>query len=147
MSCNISVIFHYGSKYGVIETDFILKLRNPTAEDRLSAIKWVSGASTIANHTIYSDLLSQLLFRASSLTFYILIVMLGQVGDVNMYPSVHISMAFVWCLMLNLAAIQRLEPLVPWSLLVTYLNSLFDPDTIISKIEDESFPLLDDSTI
>jgi hypothetical protein len=44
------------------------------------------------------------------------------------------------------AAIQRLEPLVPWSLLVTYLNSLFDPDTIISKIEDESFPLLDDST-
>ncbi|KAJ6136798.1 hypothetical protein N7497_012351 [Penicillium chrysogenum] len=146
MSCNISAIFHYGSNYGVMETDFTLKLRNPTAEDRLSAIKWASGASTTANHTTYSDLSSQLLFRASSLTFHTLIVMLGQVGDANMHPSVHISMAFVWCLMLNPAAIQRLEPLVPWSLLATYLNSLFDPDTIISKIEDESFPLLDDST-
>ena len=55
-------------------------------------------------------------------------------------------MAFVWCLTLNPAAIQRLEPLVPWSLLANYLNTLFRPDTIISKIEDESFPLLDDSS-
>ncbi|KAJ5821845.1 DNA/RNA-binding domain E.t1.c1-type [Penicillium rubens] len=72
------------SKYRVIETDFTLKLRNPTAEDRLSRS-------------------------------------------------------------LILASIP--EPLVPWSLLITYLNSLFDPNTIISKIEDESFPLLNNSTI
>ncbi|KAJ6142227.1 DNA/RNA-binding domain E.t1.c1-type [Penicillium chrysogenum] len=146
MSCNISAIFQYGSKYGVMETDFTLKLRNPTAEDRLAAMKWASSASSTAIHTTYSDLPSQLLFRASSLAFHTLTVMLGQVGDPNMYPSVHVSMAFVWCLTLNPAAIQRLEPLVPWSLLATYLNTLFDPDTIISKIEDESFPLLNDST-
>ncbi|KAJ5255838.1 hypothetical protein N7505_010989 [Penicillium chrysogenum] len=127
---------------------FLANLQNEISqrEDRLAAIKWASGAPTAANHTTYSDLSSQLLFRASSLAFHTLIVILGQVGDANMHPSVHISMAFVWCLTLNPAAIQRLEPLVPWSLLATYLNSLFDPDTIISKIEDESFPLLDDST-
>ncbi|CAG8887465.1 unnamed protein product [Penicillium egyptiacum] len=145
MSCNISAIFQYGSKYGVMERDFILKC-NPTAEDRLAAMKWASSASSAAIYTTYSDLSSQLLFRASSLAFHTLIVMLGQVGNPNMYPSVHISIAFVWCLTLNPAAIQRLEPLVPWSLLATYLNTLFDPDTIISKIEDESFPLLDDPT-
>ncbi|KAJ5360408.1 DNA/RNA-binding domain E.t1.c1-type [Penicillium concentricum] len=146
-SCNIAAIFQYGGKNGVMETDFTVKLRNPTAEDRLAAMKWASNA-TAANPTYptYSDLSSQLAFRASSLAFHTLIVMLGQIGDPNMYPSVHISMAFVWCLTLNPAAIQRLEPLVPWSLLASYLNTLFRPDTIISKIEDESFPLLDDST-
>ena len=145
-SCNICAIFQYGSK-GVIETDFKLKSRNPTAEDRLAAMEWASSttATTIPIHATYGDLSSQLAFRASSLTFHTLIVMLSQIRDPNMYPSVHISMAFVWCLTLNPAAIQRLEPLVPWSLLATYLNTLFHLDTIISKIEDESFPLLDDS--
>ncbi|CAG8125444.1 unnamed protein product [Penicillium nalgiovense] len=156
-SCNICAIFQYGRK-GVMETDFKLKLRNPTAEDRLAAMKWASSATAMKRessttttktpiHAIYSDLSSQLAFRASSLMFHTLIVMLGQIGDPNMYPSVHISMAFVWCLTLNPAAIQRLEPLIPWSLLASYLNTLFRPDTVISKIEDESFPLLNDSTI
>ncbi|CAI7617585.1 unnamed protein product [Penicillium discolor] len=145
-SCNISAIFQYGSKYGVMEKDFILKLRNPTAEDRLTAMKWASSAPSAPRasiHAAYSDLSSQLTFRASSLAFHTLIVMLGQMGE-NIYPSVHISLAFVWCLTLNPAAIQRLEPLVPWSRLANYLNTLFRPDTNISKIEDESFPLLDD---
>ncbi|CAI7592587.1 unnamed protein product [Penicillium crustosum] len=148
-SCNISAIFQYGSKYGVMEKDFILKLRSPTAEDRLTAMKWASSAPSAPNasiHATYSDLSSQLTFRASSLAFHTLIVMLGQIGDPNIYPSVHISMAFVWCLTLNPAAIQRLEPLVPWSRLANYLNTLFRPDTIIAKIEDESFPLLDESS-
>ncbi|OQE12675.1 hypothetical protein PENVUL_c001G01622 [Penicillium vulpinum] len=145
-SCNIAAIFQYGSKDGVIEKDFTLKLCNPTAEDRLRAMEWASSASSAPTYAKYSDVSSQLAFRASSLAFHTLIVMLGQLGDQNIYPSVHISMAFVWCLTLNPAAIQRLEPLVPWSLLANYLNTLFRPDTIISKIEDESFPLLEDST-
>ncbi|KAJ5836609.1 DNA/RNA-binding domain E.t1.c1-type [Penicillium robsamsonii] len=146
-SCNIAAIFQYGSKNGVMETDFTVKLRNPTAEDRLAAMEWASNTTaTKPIYPVYSNLSSQLAFRASSLAFHTLIVMLGQIGDPNMYPSVHISMAFMWCLTLNPSAIQRLEPLVPWSLLASYLNTLFRPDTIMSKIEDESFPLLDDST-
>ncbi|KAJ5199057.1 DNA/RNA-binding domain E.t1.c1-type [Penicillium cf. griseofulvum] len=146
-SCNIAAIFQYGSKFGAVETEFTVKLRNPTAEDRLAAMKWASNATAAApTHPAYSDISSQFAFQASSLAFHTLIVILGQIGDPNMYPSVHISMAFVWCLTLNPAAIQRLEPLVPWSLLATYLNTLFHPDTNISKIEDESFPLLEDST-
>ncbi|OQE39832.1 hypothetical protein PENCOP_c006G01905 [Penicillium coprophilum] len=146
-SCNIAAIFQYGRENGVIESECTVKLRNPTAEDRLAAMQWASKTTnTIPTYPTYSDLSSQLAFRASSLAFHTLIVMLGQVGDPNMYPGVHISMAFVWCLTLNPAAIQRLEPLVPWSLLADYLNTLFRPDTIITKIEDETFPLLDDST-
>ncbi|KGO69902.1 hypothetical protein PEX1_106960 [Penicillium expansum] len=143
-SCNISAIFKYGGEYGVMETDSTLELRNTTAEDRRAAMKWASNASSAPLQTKISP---QLTFRASSLAFHTLIVMLGQLGDPNMYPSVHISMAFIWYLTLNPAAIQRLEPLIPWSLLSTYLNTLFNSETIISKIEDESFPLLNDIAI
>ncbi|KAG0155973.1 hypothetical protein PDIDSM_3146 [Penicillium digitatum] len=146
MSCNIAAIFQYGNKNAVVERDFTLKSRNPSATDRLAAMRWASSASNVPIHTTSSDLSSQLAFRASSLTFHTLIVMLGQIDDPKIYPSLHISMAFVWCLALNPAAVKRLEPLVPWSLLANYLNTLFRPDTIISKIEAESFPLLEDST-
>ncbi|CAI7673234.1 unnamed protein product [Penicillium viridicatum] len=148
-SCNIAAIFQYGNKHAAVDKDFILKSRNPTAEDRLAAMKWASSApsaSSLSVYVTYSDLSSQFAFRASSLMFHTLIIMLGQTGDLNMYPSVHIAMAFVWCVTLNPAAIQRLEPLVPWSLIAKYLNTMFSPDTIISKIEDESFPLLDETT-
>lgn len=105
MSCNISAIFQYGSKHRVIVTDFTLKSRNPTAENRRAAMKWASGGSCAAIHTTYSDISSQLVLQASSLTFHTLTVILSQVGDSNMSPSVYISMAFVWCLTLNPAAI------------------------------------------
>ncbi|KAJ5145979.1 uncharacterized protein N7515_000543 [Penicillium bovifimosum] len=144
-SCNICSILEYGRKNGVMERDWTLRLRNPTAEERSLAIQWASTAPPI-NTAAYTDIASQFAFQASSLAFHTLIVMLGQPDDPNMYASVHISMAFIWCLTLNPAAIQRLEPLVPWSLLAKYLNTLFRPDTIISKIEDESFPILDDTT-
>jgi hypothetical protein len=143
-SCNIAAIFQYGNQDGVMATDFPFKNRTATTEDRMLSMQWASGATPIK--ATYTDISSQLAFRASSLAFHTLIVMLGQAGDPNMYPSVHVSMAFVWCLTLNPAAIQRLEPLVPWTVLAAYLNTLFRPDTIISKIEDESFPLLDDAT-
>lgn len=143
-SCNICAIFQYG-RNGVLETDFALNSRNPTAEDRLVAMEWASTATPF-DASRYTDISSQFAFRASSLAFHTLITMLGQPGDPNMYPSVHISMAFIWCLTLNPAAIQRLEPLIPWSSLTTYLNTLFRPDTIISRIEDDSFPFLGDTT-
>jgi hypothetical protein len=143
-SCNIAAIFQYGNKDGVVASDFPFKDRTATAEDRMLSMQWASGASPIK--ATYTDISSQLAFRASSLAFHTLLVILGQAGDTNMYPSVHISMAFIWCLTLNPAAIQRLEPLVPWTALAAYLNTLFRPDTIISKIEDDSFPLLDDAT-
>ena len=97
-----------------------------------------------SKHGVF-DLSSQLALHASSLAFHTLIVMLGEVGDPNMCPSVHITMAFVWCLTHNPAAIQQLGPLVPWPRLATYLNNLFQPDTIISKVEDEAFPLHESS--
>ncbi|KAJ5562589.1 DNA/RNA-binding domain E.t1.c1-type [Penicillium sp. DV-2018c] len=143
-SCNICSMFQYGSKAGVMERDWALQSRNPTAEEKSRAIQWASTAPPI-NTAAYTDLASQFAFQASSLAFHTLITMLSQPGDPNMVASVHISMAFIRCLTLNPAAIQRLEPLIPWSRLATYLTALYHPDTISAKIEDESFPVLEDA--
>ncbi|KAJ5319154.1 uncharacterized protein N7506_011858 [Penicillium brevicompactum] len=145
-SCNIAAIFQFGDKNGIMEKEFIWKRPIPTAEGRMLSMQGTFGANPVTRPT-YSDLSSQLVFRASSLAFHTLIVMLDQIGDQNMYPNVHISMAFVWCLTLNPAAIQRLEPLVPWARLTTYLNSLFGSDTAVSKIEAEEFPVSDDTSV
>lgn len=141
-SCNISAIFQYGSKDGVMEKDFNTNL---TTKDRLSATQRRFSVTPV-DATKYTDISSQLTFRASSLAFHTLITMPGQHEDPSASSSVHISMAFVWCLTLNPDAIDRLEPLVPWSLLATYLNTLFGHDIIISKVEDEPFPHLEGAT-
>lgn len=141
-SCNIAAIFQYGDKTGVMETEFTSQ-KHTTAEDHMLSMQWALDAEPTPRPE-YSDLSSQLVFRASSLAFHTLIVMLDQAGDQNVYPSVHFSMAFVWCLTLNPAAIQRLEPLVPWARLAEYLNGLFGSDTAISMIEAEPFPVSDD---
>jgi hypothetical protein len=145
VSCNIAAIFQYGHEDGVMAKDFPFKNCTASAEDYRLSMEWASGATPIK--ATYTDISSQLAFRASSLAFHTLIVMLGQSGDPNMYPGVHISMAFVWCLTLNPAAIQRLEPLVPWMAVASYLNGLFTPDTDLSKIENELFPLLEDTAV
>lgn len=48
-----------------------------------------------------------------------------------------------FCVSFKSAAKQRLELLTLWSLFTTYLNILFDPHVLISKIKCGSFPLLE----
>ncbi|KAJ6019384.1 hypothetical protein N7522_001451 [Penicillium canescens] len=67
----------------------------------------------------------------------------GASREPTMHPAVHASLAFLWCLSLHPAAIQRLEPLVPWLILANYLNTLLQPNIDITKIEAESFPHID----
>ena len=145
-SCNIAAIFQYGDKDGAFATEFSYD-GNTTADAYAISRQWaaITEPNDLNDHP-YTDFSSQFAFRASSLAFHTLIIILGQAGDPNMLPTVHTSMAFVWCLTLHPAAIQRLEPLVPWSILANYLNTLLRPDTNIAKIEDESFPRIDDTT-
>ncbi|OQD80157.1 hypothetical protein PENANT_c038G04824 [Penicillium antarcticum] len=145
-SCNIAAIFQYGDNDGVFATEFTFD-ENTTADAYAISRQWASTTTPIdPNNHQYTDLASQFAFRASSLAFHTLIIILGQAGDPNLHPSVHASMAFVWCLTLIPAAIQRLEPLVPWTILANYLNTLLRPDINIAKIEDESFPRIEDTT-
>jgi hypothetical protein len=145
-SCNIAAIFQYGDNDRAVATEFTFEEKNIANAYAISR-QW---AATIApidpNNHQYTDLASQFAFSASSLAFHTLTIILGQVGDSSLHPTVHTSMAFVWCLALNPTAIQRLEPLIPWTILANYLNTLLQPNIDITKIEGESFPQIEDTT-
>ncbi|KAJ5335696.1 uncharacterized protein N7506_005632 [Penicillium brevicompactum] len=140
--CNISAIFQYGHTAGAMQDKFDSRKRSTTAEYRTSVAQWTSHPGQSSRKS--SDRSTQLTFQASSLAFHTLIVMLDQVDNQHMYPSVHISMAFVWCLTLNPGAIQWLEPLVPWVRLAAYLNGFINLKATIPKFEAENFPLCED---
>lgn len=83
-------------------------------------------------------------FEASSFAFDTLSIMLNGVNHPAMYPSVHVALAFVYCLTFNSAAIQQLESLIPWTKLADYLNHLFRLEIGVPKIERPSFPHFED---
>jgi hypothetical protein len=77
---------------------------------------------------------------ASNLTFSTLGALLQRAGDQNVLPSVHISLAFLWCATLVPRCMEHLQADIPWSKLAFFLNSLVKPDTDIAKLASEEFP-------
>ncbi|CAG8096322.1 unnamed protein product [Penicillium olsonii] len=144
-SCNFAAMFHYGSTDGLIDCDFSPRDRPATEERRKLVAQWTSSAGPFDSTD--GGISSQLMLRASSLASHILIAMLDQGVDEITDPSVHISMAFIWCLTFHPAAMHRVEPLVPWTRLVTYLNGLFQPDHFSNRTESERISKLDDEPV
>ena len=64
-------------------------------------------------------------------------------GDPNVYPGVHTSLAFIWCLSIHPLAMQQLEKIIPWLRITRFLNTLFRPDIILAKVESQDFPLFE----
>jgi hypothetical protein len=89
----------------------------------------------------------QIVCQESSFAFHTLSILLHQANDPNVFPSIHISLSFIWCLALHPPAMQQLEQYIPWMRITHYLNSLVYPDTIISVIGQSSFPLLSNGSI
>lgn len=77
---------------------------------------------------------------ASHFAFTTLDGVLARLGDRNTLPSIHVSLAFLWCLAMVPESMTRIQADVPWERLATYLNTLITPDTNISEIENAEFP-------
>uniref|UniRef100_A0A093X721 DNA/RNA-binding domain-containing protein n=1 Tax=Talaromyces marneffei PM1 TaxID=1077442 RepID=A0A093X721_TALMA len=77
---------------------------------------------------------------ASHFAFTTLDVILDRLGDRNTLPSVHVSLAFLWCLAMVPESMNRIQADVPWDRLATYMNTLITPDTDMSEIENAEFP-------
>ncbi|KKA16301.1 hypothetical protein T310_10098 [Rasamsonia emersonii CBS 393.64] len=82
----------------------------------------------------------QVLSFASHLAFSTLRIILGQIGDKNVLPSVHLSLAFLWSMALVPTSMTYIEADVPWVQIASFLNTLIRPDMDMSKVEDEQFP-------
>jgi hypothetical protein len=139
-SCNLAAVFQYGDSEVAIAKAFSQQEHASLTEAYTSAQEqWRSSAAASAPPTIESPTT-----MGTSLASHTLSVIISQIGDPNMYPSTHISLAFIWCLSLHPSAMRHHEQLIPWTGIATFLNILIRPDIDISKIESESFPRLDD---
>lgn len=149
MSSNFAAIFEYGQTDALLPAEFRQSTepadsQGPivsfpvaecwTPEYRLESVKsYVLASRSMPHH-------SQVVF-SSLFTFQTFAVVLDQIGNKNVYPTVHITLAFIWCLASTLDTIRYIEAFVPWSSLAIFLNTLIRDDTDFSVIESERFPL------
>lgn len=146
MSTNFAAIFEYGKPGALLPAEF----NQPTEPEKLNfsqsaSERWTpeSGLETVESNLLASKTSphhSRVVFT-SSFAFQTVTVILDQIGDKNVYPTVHFTSAFIWCLASTLDAMKYIEAFVPWSNLAVFLNTLIRDDTDFSVIESERFPL------
>lgn len=88
---------------------------------------------------------SRLIFYGSYLAFQTFSVFLDQIGDKNIYPALHFSLAFLWCLSSTSAGMKYAELVVPWRRIVAFLNTMFSPLLDMSFVEKDEFPISDET--
>ena len=79
-----------------------------------------------------------------SLTFQTFSAILGHVGNENVYPAVHTSLAFLWCMALNYSTMKHIEVTVPWQKLTTFLNTLIASKMDLQPVESDDFPIVEE---
>lgn len=147
-SCNFAAIFQYGSTDAVLPNEFKESLaqdetgltasKNWTSVDNLDAIE--------AEFCEYQSSQSQtkLVYYGAHLAFKTFSALLDQIGNKNVFPSVHAYLAFIWCMARNDTSIKHIEVVVPWSKLTTFLNAMIRSDTELHVIESDVFPVAED---
>ncbi|KAI7970539.1 hypothetical protein EIK77_005443 [Talaromyces pinophilus] len=122
VASNYAAIFGYGHDDSEMLT--IFGMAKPIVEHRAQHIKSSSQDDSLA---------SQLAFATLSI-----ILKLQDRGAA--LPSVHFSLAFLWCLAMVPRAMNQIQAYVPWKQLAEYLNMLITPDIDMSEIENAEFP-------
>lgn len=79
---------------------------------------------------------------ASRFAFYTLDSVMQHVGDKNVIPYVHVSLAFLWSMALVPDCFSQVESDVPWEAIVRFLNTLPRQGTNESRIQSDGFPSL-----
>ncbi|KAJ6126419.1 DNA/RNA-binding domain E.t1.c1-type [Penicillium sp. IBT 18751x] len=152
MLSNFASFLEYGAIDSVVAAEFRQYYGRNTASAHADAIEWA--ASKAIDRTRPNDssvdtplpILPWTAFHGGSLAFHTLQLLLDRMEDRVIRPGVHVSLAFIWCLALHPLAIQHVEQAIPWSAIAMYLNSLWSSDIMITKIEEDSFPLIDGIT-
>ncbi|EAS30483.3 uncharacterized protein CIMG_05962 [Coccidioides immitis RS] len=78
---------------------------------------------------------------ASCFAFHTLALVLKHIGDKNVLPHVHVSLAFLWSLALVPEGMSYAQSEIPWQALVTFLNTLNTQGLNESRLKSQSFPM------
>ncbi|KAF3396516.1 hypothetical protein F1880_006881 [Penicillium rolfsii] len=172
MSCNFASILQYGDRE--VDADIVMEFaqKNHASAAGASefALNWTSGLDLGLKSKIKqkgqpadpSVHLPPMAFHGSTLAFHTLSILLDQLSDPSIYPSVHISLSFIWSLALHPLAMQPVDAFIPWISIVRFLNTLIDSflnaliesgldsdndiNNEFNKIEARTFPLENKST-
>jgi hypothetical protein len=145
VSCNIASVLQYGEPDAVIALSWFKRNGETNFKEAHNvALELMSGQKRCSSEA-GTAINPQIAYQESSLAFNTLSVLLDQVDNPTVFPSIHISLSFIRCLALHPPAMQQLERYIPWMRITHYLNSLVKPDTVISIFGRSSFPLNDGS--
>ncbi|KAJ5280175.1 DNA/RNA-binding domain E.t1.c1-type [Penicillium angulare] len=148
MSCNISAVLQYGQPEVVMELEFSQNKKELVSEVHKMALGWTSSSASNATSEPTTSTLafSPIAAQGSALTFHTLTILLDQLSNEQIYPSIHISLAFIWCLALRPIAMQQFEEIIPWLPIARFLNMLLSSDTDFLNSQNEEFPVCDDGS-
>ncbi|KAL3431854.1 hypothetical protein BDV09DRAFT_188017 [Aspergillus tetrazonus] len=147
-SCNFAAVLEYGAPNALLPREFLTNAAQSKSMDDIyfaSHRFWtpVGDLKTIEADFLASrnsDTISPVVFYAACLTFQTLSIMLDQTGNKNVYPSFHASLAFLWSLARTPTSMKRVEVIVPWQQIATFLNTLTRNFTDFTLIEGTDFP-------
>ncbi|EGD92984.1 hypothetical protein TESG_00546 [Trichophyton tonsurans CBS 112818] len=78
--------------------------------------------------------------HTAHLAMHTFCLLLRKIGDKNVLPAVHVSLAFLYTLALTPKAMDIFEPLIPFNDLATFLNALKHQSVGASILASDSFP-------
>lgn len=149
MSCNFASIFQYGEPEAVLAMEFCQKDNESATETYETTDNWTPGLDIeikmkeLSEPTDPSVYLPPMFLQGTALSFHTLSVLLDCVDDASIYPSMHISLSFIWGLTQYPNAMQKVDKFIPWTRIATFLNTLIGPDINFNKIEEKALPMYD----
>ncbi|KAL1957641.1 hypothetical protein VTO42DRAFT_5618 [Malbranchea cinnamomea] len=149
-SINFAAMLEYGNEKGILMPLFD-SLQEPLTSNKIQAVKkhWASApfpSSSLAKSKLSEENGTEHFetFRyATYFACHVLSLTLRHIGNKNVLPHVHVSLVFLWNLILTPHAMALVEMEVPWQKLVTFLNGLNQQVLNGSRLESEEFPMSD----
>ena len=118
--CNLVAIFEYGSKAALLPLTFESALQQDNREQGES---------------------SKMIDCGSFFAFETFSIILDQVGNEDVYPAVHVYLAFVWSMACN-GTMKHINGFVPWQKVANFLNKMDHSNIDFNVIECDRFPIM-----
>ena len=149
MSCNFAAMFEYRHTDGILNKELKKASVSCKSFDQVSQSAWERWANNPRSDTPEAELATEDSPRTANLifssyfTFQMLSIILARVADANVLPAVHVSLAFIWHLVLIGNSIKHVEAAIPWRAITTFLNARLLTDTSVRVADCAKFPTVE----
>ncbi|KAE8155547.1 hypothetical protein BDV40DRAFT_118359 [Aspergillus tamarii] len=128
---NIAAMLEYGSSNSLLGIEFhqvASEQPNPGEAFPTMVAPAASADEALARFLTYGawQYQSPMVYR-TCLAFEMFSVLLGHPNNVNLFPALHTSLAFIWCLAFTATGMKYAKSVVPWRRIVIFLNTILQP--------------------